>query len=49
MDKMVAIILSILAVVLVVAVIVIGDVMPAIDAKSDSILQQMNGLDYSGN
>lgn len=49
MDKIAAIILSILAVVVIVAVVIIGEVIPSIDNKSDAIMEQMDGLNYTGN
>ena len=47
MDNVPAWVLGILAVVAMVSVIIIGQVMPAIDTKSDSIITELNGLDYA--
>lgn len=44
MDKIIALLVTIVAVVAVATVVIFGGINPAIDAKKDQVLQQMEGL-----
>ena len=48
MEKLPAIVLSILAVVVIFGVVIFGGVAPAIEDKSDEIITEMDGLDFNG-